>query len=80
MLWGAVLLSRAAWATVEPCTFELEDAVVRETPMGRLGVPEDIAAAAVWLASDECFMTGVTLPLAGGNELRRIPTIEEMMN
>jgi NAD(P)-dependent dehydrogenase (short-subunit alcohol dehydrogenase family) len=56
----------------------VERASVRETPLGRLGQPGDIAAAALWLAQDDCFMTGVTLPVAGGAELRRIPTFEEM--
>ncbi len=43
------------------------------TPMGRYGTCEDIAAAAVWLASDECFMTGDVLQANGGLTLRRNP-------
>ncbi len=36
-------------------------------PIGRLGQPEDIAGAAVFLASDEsAWVTGVTLPVDGG--------------
>lgn len=36
-------------------------------PMGRFATPEDIAAAAVYLASDEAaFVTGITLPVDGG--------------
>src|SRR5207237_1356761 len=36
-------------------------------PLGRAGVPEDIAGAAVFLASDLAgYVTGVTLPVAGG--------------
>ena len=36
-------------------------------PLGRLCEPTDIAAAAVYLASDEaCFVTGVVLPVDGG--------------
>ena len=38
-----------------------------QVPTGRLGTPEDIAHAAVFLASDEAsFVNGVTLPVDGG--------------
>jgi len=38
-----------------------------QVPAGRLGTPEDIAHAAVFLASDEAsFVNGVTLPVDGG--------------
>jgi NAD(P)-dependent dehydrogenase (short-subunit alcohol dehydrogenase family) len=36
-------------------------------PMGRMGKPEEIAAAAVFLASEESsFITGIDLPVDGG--------------
>jgi NAD(P)-dependent dehydrogenase (short-subunit alcohol dehydrogenase family) len=36
-------------------------------PMRRIGRPEEVAAAVVWLCSDEAsFITGVTLPIDGG--------------
>lgn len=42
-------------------------AVTAETPLGRLGVPDDIAPAAVYLASDETsWMTGEYITLSGG--------------
>ncbi len=47
-------------------------------PLGRIGTSDDIAAAAVWLASDECFMTGQNLQVNGGLTLRRNPTREEI--
>lgn len=47
-------------------------------PLGRWGTSEDIAAAAVFLASDECFMTGENLQVNGGLALRRNPTREEI--
>ena len=46
--------------------------------MGKLPSTEDMANAAVWLLSDECFMTGRILDISGGQTLRRIPTPAEM--
>ena len=46
---------------------ELEKAVLSRIPMGRMGLPEDIASAAVFLASDESsFVTGINMPVDGG--------------
>ena len=47
-------------------------------PLGRWGTSEDVAEAAVFLASDACFMTGENLQVNGGLCLRRNPTQEEM--
>ena len=49
-----------------------------EYPLGRIGTREDIAAAAVWLASDECFMSGENLQVNGGLTLRRNPMLSEL--
>ncbi len=35
-------------------------------PLGRIGTSEDIAAAAVWVSSDECYMSGENLQINGG--------------
>jgi 2-hydroxycyclohexanecarboxyl-CoA dehydrogenase len=50
----------------------------KEYPLGRVGTTDDIAAAAAWLASDECFMTGENLQVNGGLTLRRNPSLIEM--
>lgn len=43
------------------------EGILAKVPMARLGTPEDIAAAAVYLASDEAaYVTGQTLHINGG--------------
>jgi 3-oxoacyl-[acyl-carrier protein] reductase len=50
---------------------EHRQGIIRSVPLGRMGQPEDIGAAAVFLASDAAsFITGVTLPVAGGSDLK----------
>jgi NAD(P)-dependent dehydrogenase (short-subunit alcohol dehydrogenase family) len=40
------------------------------TPMGRLCSPEDMAAAALYLASDDSkFITGLAIPVDGGRSI-----------
>ena len=49
-------------------------------PLGRIGSSDDIAAAATFLASDECFMTGENLQVNGGLCLRRNPLGTELFD
>ncbi len=43
------------------------DRVAASVPMGRVGEPDEIAAAVVWLLGDDCpYLTGATLRVAGG--------------
>ena len=58
-------INRAAWETPEA-----EAELLKLIPDGRVGVPEDIARAAVWLASDASdYVTGTTLFVDGGMTL-----------
>jgi NAD(P)-dependent dehydrogenase (short-subunit alcohol dehydrogenase family) len=56
----------------------LFDSFLKGYPLGRIGTSADIAAAAVWLSSDECFMTGENLQVNGGLTLRMNPTKQDM--
>ncbi|MDO7836336.1 SDR family oxidoreductase [Sphingobium sp. HBC34] len=51
----------------------------REYPLGRITNVEDVANAALFMAGDECFMTGQTFHVTGGLTLRRNPTTAEIM-
>jgi NAD(P)-dependent dehydrogenase (short-subunit alcohol dehydrogenase family) len=42
-------------------------AIARSIPVGRTGVPDDVAAACAWLTSEEAaWVTGQTIELNGG--------------
>jgi glucose 1-dehydrogenase len=58
-------INRSAWETAAA-----EAELLKLIPEGRVGVPEDIARAAVWLASDASdYVTGTTLFVDGGMTL-----------
>jgi len=58
-------INTAAWSTPEAY-----QALMRLVPYKRIGEPEDIARAAVWLASDDSdYVNGVTLFVDGGMTL-----------
>jgi len=57
--------TRTAWG--EQASSRWQERVVRETPLGRWGTPEDVAAAARWLASPAAaFVTGQVIRVNGG--------------
>lgn len=50
---------------------EVKGYFIKQTPLGRVGTPEDVAKVAVFLASDDSnFMTGQALNITGGMEMR----------
>jgi 3-oxoacyl-[acyl-carrier protein] reductase len=52
-------------------TAQQKEAYAKQVPLGRIGQPQDIGEAAVFLASDSAsFITGATLPVSGGTDLR----------
>jgi len=54
----------------------VEDEFVHESPIGRVGEPEDVARLAVYLASDESsLMTGQTVLIDGGATLKKYPEL-----
>ncbi|HXM33140.1 MAG TPA: SDR family oxidoreductase [Chthoniobacterales bacterium] len=58
-------INRAAWETPEA-----EAELLKLIPEGRVGIPGDIARAAVWLASDASdYVTGTTIFVDGGMTL-----------
>ncbi len=53
-----------------PDTPENRAKIVAGIPLGRMSTPQDIANAALWLASDAAeFITGVELPVDGGRTI-----------
>jgi len=55
----------------------MEAVFADEVPLGRIGEPRDYADAVVWL-SGPAFVTGLNLPVSGGNQLTRSPRPDEM--
>jgi NAD(P)-dependent dehydrogenase (short-subunit alcohol dehydrogenase family) len=67
ILPGAVDTPMIQALVSDPRFANLMEKVRASHPLGRIGVPEEIAAAAVWLLSDKAsFVTGVELAVDGG--------------
>ena len=53
------------------------DLFIEQKPLGRTGVPDDIAAGVRYLAGPEsAWVTGQSFAIEGGNELRKAPYLE----
>lgn len=49
---------------------KIHDVVIHDTPMGRLAIPDDVARAVLFLASDGAFfITGENIQISGGSAL-----------
>lgn len=48
----------------------------KEIPLGRLNTVDDVAAAVLWLCSEEAYLTGQNLQVNGGNTLSRLPVVQ----
>jgi NAD(P)-dependent dehydrogenase (short-subunit alcohol dehydrogenase family) len=64
---GTIRTERVKQLPDEPGGSEYLAAIERMHPMGRIGEPEEVARAILFLASDDAsFITGVVLPVDGG--------------
>jgi 3-oxoacyl-[acyl-carrier protein] reductase len=50
----------------------------RETAMGKLTEPHEVAAAVSYLASADCYTTGEIIQVSGGAQLLRLPRADEL--
>lgn len=64
---NAVAPGYIATAMTEKLPEEVKAEFTRQIPLGRMGTPDDIAAAVAFLASEEAaYITGCTIPVNGG--------------
>jgi len=60
---GAIL-----WPSQEP-TDQHKQTILQNTPLARLGTPDDVAEAVAWLGLDAAYVTGQVLAVDGGRSL-----------
>lgn len=64
---NAVLPGLTATPTIAKMPEKYKEMILRETPLGRIGEPEEVANVIAFLASDEAsFMTGACVEVSGG--------------
>lgn len=50
----------------------------RESALGALVTPDQVASAVEWLAAEDCFATGEIIHVSGGAQLCRLPRADEI--
>jgi len=78
---NAILPGMTATEAVEKkLTGEFKELFIKHIPLGRMGMPKEIADAAVFLASDEsAYTTGQILTVSGGFGLAT-PVYSDLVN
>src|ERR687897_376133 len=72
-------LRTPAWEQRKENDPDVFERIARWYPLGRVGEPEDVAGAALFLASDEAaWITGAVLPVDGGLTAGNMQMMEEM--
>jgi NAD(P)-dependent dehydrogenase (short-subunit alcohol dehydrogenase family) len=73
-------LRTPAWEQRRETNPDVFERLTRWYPLGRVGEPEDVAGAAMFLASDEAaWITGTVLPVDGGLTAGNLQMMQEMI-
>jgi meso-butanediol dehydrogenase / (S,S)-butanediol dehydrogenase / diacetyl reductase len=73
-------LRTPAWEKRKEETPDVFDRVAKWYPLGRIGEPEDVAGAALFLASDEAaWISGAVLPVDGGLTAGNMQMMQEII-
>ena len=76
---GSVRTEHPSWAERQARDPQVFEKLARWYPVGRVGTPEDIAAAIAFLASDEAaFVNGADLVVDGGLTAGMMPMTREL--
>jgi meso-butanediol dehydrogenase / (S,S)-butanediol dehydrogenase / diacetyl reductase len=74
-------LKTPAWEQRRQKDPDIFERVARWYPLGRIGDPEDVAGAALFLASDEAaWISGAVLPVDGGLTAGNVKMLQEILN